>query len=86
MTVPVYVLACVGAIAVAYVSDKTKKRGVYLASFSCLSVVGFALLRWCSITSVRYFALYLVCLGAFPGGPGMSPFSVSRVTTHAGIS
>jgi sugar phosphate permease len=77
MTVPVYAAACFIAIAVAYVSDKTKRRGVYLAGFSLLSATGFALLRWHTDKHIRYMAVFFVCLGAFPGGPGFLSWGIN---------
>ncbi|OIW33654.1 MFS general substrate transporter [Coniochaeta ligniaria NRRL 30616] len=78
MTVPVYAAACLVAIAIAYVSDKTKRRGVYLASFSTLAVVGFALLRWHTDPNIRYMAVFFVCVGAFPGGPGFLSWAINN--------
>jgi len=77
MTVPVYAAACLMAIAVAYVSDKTKRRGVYLAAFSTLSLIGFALLRWHTGKNIRYMAVFFVCVGAFPGGPGFLSWGIN---------
>lgn len=77
MTVPVYAAACLVAIAVAYVSDKTKRRGVYLAGFSALAAVGFAILRWHMDRHIRYMAVFFVCVGAFPGGPGFLSWAIN---------
>lgn len=38
LTVPPYVLACLAAIAVAFASDKTNRRGIYLAIFTLPAV------------------------------------------------
>jgi sugar phosphate permease len=77
MTVPVYAAACLVAVAIAYISDKTKRRGIYLAGFSALSATGFALLRWHSNANVRYMAVFFVCVGAFPGGPGFLSWGIN---------
>lgn len=69
-SVPVYVTACLIAILIAYISDKTQQRGIYLAALALLSITGFALLRWNTDSNVRYGALYLCAVGAFPSGPG----------------
>jgi sugar phosphate permease len=82
-SVPPYVCACVVAVTIAYVSDKTKQRGIYLAVFSLIAITGFALLRWEKDPNIRYMAVFLVTIGAFPGGSGflswamnsMDPFS-----------
>ncbi|TID21558.1 High-affinity nicotinic acid transporter [Venturia nashicola] len=78
-SVPPYITACALSIAVAFVSDRTKRRGVYLAGFAMLSVIGFALLRSHSVKSlgVKYFAIFLVATGAFPGGPGFLSWAMN---------
>ncbi|KAK4245083.1 major facilitator superfamily domain-containing protein [Corynascus novoguineensis] len=78
LSVPPYVAACLVAIAVAYGSDKTQQRGIWLASFSCLALVGFAILRWVSTPEIRYMALYFVTVGAFPGGPGFLAWGINN--------
>ncbi len=76
-SVPPYVCACLVAIAIAYVSDKTHQRGIYLAIFSTIAAIGFALLRWQSDVNVRYAAVFLVTIGAFPGGPGFLSWAMN---------
>lgn len=76
-SVPPYVAACLVAIAIAYASDKTHQRGIWLASFSCLAVIGFAILRWESKANIRYMAVYFVTVGAFPGGPGFLSWAMN---------
>jgi sugar phosphate permease len=77
-SVPPYVAACLVAIAIAYASDKTQQRGIWLASFSCLAVTGFAILRWVDTPNIRYMALYFVTVGAFPGGPGFLAWAMNN--------
>ncbi|KAJ4387465.1 hypothetical protein N0V93_008057 [Gnomoniopsis smithogilvyi] len=77
-SVPPYVCACLVAVAVAYISDKTRKRGVYLAGFSLLAITGFAILRWVSSPNIRYMAVFFVTVGAFPGGPGFLAWAINN--------
>lgn len=77
LTVPPYVAACLIAIAIAYVSDKTKQRGIYLAVFSLAAITGFALLRWHDGANVRYMAIFFVTTGAFPGGPAFLSWAMN---------
>lgn len=77
-SVPPYVAACVVAIAVAYGSDKTHQRGIWLAAFSCLAIVGFAILRWVSDPNIRYMGVFFVTVGAFPGGPGFLSWAMNN--------
>lgn len=62
----------------AFISDKTKQRGLYLAGFTFLGIAGFALLRWNQDGNVRYGAVYLCALGAFPGGPGFLSWGLNN--------
>lgn len=80
-SVPPYVCACVVAVFVAYVSDKTRRRGIYLAGFSILAVIGFALLRWESNPDIRYMAVFFVTVGSFPGGPGFLAWAINSTST-----
>ncbi|KAL2185686.1 MFS general substrate transporter [Thermothelomyces heterothallicus CBS 203.75] len=85
-SVPPYVAACLVAIAVAYVSDKTRQRGAWLAAFSCIALTGFAILRWVENPKLRYMALYFVTVGAFPGGPGFLAWGINVISNSAGPS
>jgi sugar phosphate permease len=76
-SVPPYVAACLVAIAVAYGSDKTHQRGIWLAAFSCLAVIGFAILRFVETPEIRYMAIFFVTVGAFPGGPGFLSWAMN---------
>ena len=64
------------AIAVAYASDRTTQRGIWLAAFFCLAVIGFAILHGAR-ANVRYMAVYFVTVGAFPGGPGFLSWALN---------
>ena len=77
-SVPPYVCACLVAIFIAFVSDKTRQRGIYLAAFMILSISGFAILRWATDPNLRYGGMFLLTLGAFPGGPGFLSWGVNN--------
>lgn len=80
LTVPPYVAACLIAIVIAYISDKTRHRGIYLASFSLAAITGFALLRWYDGANVRYMAIFFVTTGAFPGGPAFLSWAMNSMS------
>ncbi|KAI0012748.1 MFS general substrate transporter [Xylariaceae sp. FL0662B] len=77
-TVPVYAAAGTIAIAVGLISDKTRMRGLYLALFTFLGITGFAILRWGSGNALKYAAVYLCAVGAFPGGPGFLSWALNN--------
>jgi MFS family permease len=76
-SVPPYITACAVSILVAWVSDRTRQRGVYLAAFACLAVLGFALLKTSDNLQVKYTAIFFVAMGAFPGGPGFLSWAMN---------
>lgn len=76
-SVPPYVAACLGAILIAYISDKTRRRGIYLACATFLPIAGFSILRWSTHSSIRYMAVYFITVGAFPGGPGFLSWGIN---------
>lgn len=82
-TVPVYVGASLIAILVAFVSDKTKMRGIWLAGFTFLGITGFSLLRWSRDPTIKYMAVYFCALGAFPGGPGFLSWGLNNASGPA---
>ncbi|KIW84705.1 hypothetical protein Z517_00093 [Fonsecaea pedrosoi CBS 271.37] len=77
-SVPPYVAACLVAILIAYISDKTRRRGIYLAVATFLPIAGFSILRWSTNASIRYMAVYFITTGAFPGGPGFLSWGINN--------
>ncbi|KAI0023576.1 major facilitator superfamily domain-containing protein [Xylariomycetidae sp. FL0641] len=82
-SVPVYVAASLVAIGVALVSDRTRMRGLYLGLFTLSGIAGFAMLRWGESHAVRYAAVYLCAVGAFPGGPGFLSWGLNNAAGPA---
>jgi hypothetical protein len=76
-SVPPYATACVVAIAVAWTSDRTRRRGIYLALFGSIAVMGYAILRVSTNAHVKYGAVFLVALGGFPNGPGFLSWGIN---------
>lgn len=82
-SVPPYVLASATSILVAFVSDRTRMRGIYLAAFAILPTIGFALLRSSHSSSIKYMAVYFVSVGIFPGGPGFLSWGLNNAAGPA---
>ena len=79
-SVPPYVAACLVAILIAYVSDKVRRRGIFLACATFLPIAGFSILRWSTNSSIRYMAVYFITVGAFPGGPGFLSWGINSMS------
>ncbi|CAN9192511.1 unnamed protein product [Alternaria alternata] len=82
-SVPPYVCACLIAIAVAFASDKTDRRGIYLAVFTLPAIAGFSIMRWATDPDVRYGGVFLITIGAFPGGPGFLAWAANNAAGRA---
>jgi len=82
-SVPPYIVACTVAIGIAFISDWTKMRGIYLAIFSVISIIGFALLRTTDNPNVKYGAVFLAAAGSFPGGPAYLSWGLNNAAGPA---
>ncbi|KAF8854573.1 major facilitator superfamily transporter [Acephala macrosclerotiorum] len=68
-SVPPYAVACIWSVIIFRLSDKYKRRGIFLVLGSVLAMIGYALLATSKSNSVKYGAVFLASCGAFPGGP-----------------
>ncbi|KAK3633178.1 hypothetical protein LTR56_015954 [Elasticomyces elasticus] len=82
-SVPPYCVAVIVAITVAFVSDRTNLRGIYLATFPLLCVVGFSILRASDNPNLKYMAVFFSAAGAFPGGPGFLSWGLNNASGPA---
>ncbi|EUC58232.1 MFS general substrate transporter, putative, partial [Rhizoctonia solani AG-3 Rhs1AP] len=63
------VVASVFAIAVAYGSFRSGRRGIWLLLLAPLVIAGLAILLGTANTQANYAAIFLIAMGAFPQGP-----------------
>lgn len=66
MTVPVYMLGLVWFLFIAYMSDRTKQRGVWIGGPLILLIVGLGILIGAEKTSIRFFGCFVTILGIYP--------------------
>jgi len=66
LTVPPYACAAVLTIAVGYLADRTRQRGLINISVSILGVVGFGMLLGSADAHVQYAGCFLGALGIYP--------------------
>jgi len=66
MTVPVYMVGLFWFLFIAYMSDRTKKRGVWIGGPLILLIIGLAILIGAEKTSVRFFGCFVTILGIYP--------------------
>ncbi|KAI0428811.1 major facilitator superfamily domain-containing protein [Xylaria sp. FL1042] len=70
LTVPIYVVAAVLAIVVAYFSDRVGKRGPFVIACLCVILVGFILCISTGTPGVVYAGVFIAAAGIYPAFAG----------------
>ncbi|KAL4782701.1 histidine phosphatase superfamily [Aspergillus varians] len=65
LTIPCYALGAITYLAVAWVSDRTQRRAIFICIFAAVSVVGYGILISDSSSGVHYFGALLVAMGLY---------------------
>lgn len=76
-SVPPYLVACVCTIAIGWLSDRSGKRGPFIAGVLPTAIIGFALLRWSSSAEAKYAAVFLNAIGCFAASAGMLSWGIN---------
>jgi len=66
LSVPPYAAAAVLTVAIGFIADRTKQRGICNMSVSVLGMVGFAMLLGCETPGARYAGTFLGAMGIYP--------------------
>jgi len=66
LTVPPYAAAAIATIAIGFVADRTKQRGICNMLSATLGAVGFAMLLSGSSAAVSYAGVFLAAMGIYP--------------------
>lgn len=66
MTVPPYVVACLFTIAAGWGADKMKQRGLFMAGFELMAIVGFIMLLSSGNAAVQYTGTFFAASGIYP--------------------
>ncbi|KAG9019773.1 hypothetical protein FRB90_007916 [Tulasnella sp. 427] len=76
---PPFVFGAVYALVVAHFSDKTVRRGPYLAFNASLGVIGFAMLAYCEGKAPRYIGTFFALAGSSANMPGVLAWQANNV-------
>lgn len=76
-SVPPYLVACVCTIALGWASDRSGKRGPFIAGAMPTAITGFAILRWSTDPSAKYAAVFLNAIGCFAASAGMLSWGIN---------
>jgi MFS family permease len=77
-TVPPYTVACLWAIFIAWVSDRTQMRGIFCILGSVLAIIGYSVLFTAKTDGIKYMAVFLASSGAFPLGPAFLAWALNN--------
>ncbi|KAG0633767.1 major facilitator superfamily domain-containing protein [Tuber brumale] len=68
LTVPPYIVACCSSLAIARLSDRHRKRGLYVIPCALLTLTGYSILASVDEPNIKYMAVFFASSGAFPLG------------------
>ncbi|KAJ5670806.1 uncharacterized protein N7477_006169 [Penicillium maclennaniae] len=66
LSVPPYAVAAVLTVAVGFLADRTRQRGLCNIGVSLLGIVGFCMLLGCKTAGGRYAGVFLGAMGIYP--------------------
>lgn len=78
MSVPPYVLGAIVCITTATLSDRLRKRGLFLMGLAVAIFVGFTLNHFVTNVAVCYFGIFLAVSGGFAASPLLLSWSVDN--------
>ncbi|EEU41766.1 uncharacterized protein NECHADRAFT_87817 [Fusarium vanettenii 77-13-4] len=82
-SVPPYLVACVVTIALGYLSDRTNKRGIFMAGILPCSIIGFSILRFSTNTDAKYAAVFLNAIACFGASSGFLSWGINNAGSPA---
>ncbi|EEP76377.1 predicted protein [Uncinocarpus reesii 1704] len=78
MSVPPFAWSTIVCLTIAYTSDRTKSRGIWLLTVMPFTAAGFLVLILVTKPAVRYFATFLALTGAFTCSPMLVAWTVDN--------
>ncbi|EDR07121.1 uncharacterized protein LACBIDRAFT_298947 [Laccaria bicolor S238N-H82] len=82
LTTPPYIAAAISTFFFAWISDKTKKRAIWLGVQTLMSITGLMITGYATPHGARYLGLFLINMGASGSIPGIIAYNANNVTTH----
>ncbi|RSL68780.1 hypothetical protein CEP53_002489 [Fusarium sp. AF-6] len=82
-SVPPYLVACCVTIALGYLSDRTNKRGIFMAGILPCSIIGFSILRFSTNTDAKYAAVFLNAIACFGASSGFLSWGINNAGSPA---
>merc|ERR1712169_143100 len=83
LSAPPYVVAGVYTAAMAYLSDKTRKRALFIAVSATVCLTGLFIMAYAGPLGVRYFGAFLTISGAQSNVPAVLAYQATNVLSHS---
>ncbi|KAG0132863.1 major facilitator superfamily domain-containing protein [Tuber indicum] len=78
LTVPPYTVAFCFSIYIARLSDRYRKRGLFILVCTTLTLTGYSMLVSVSSANIKYVAVFFVATGALPPGPAFLSWGLNN--------
>ncbi|KAF9507166.1 hypothetical protein BS47DRAFT_1304370 [Hydnum rufescens UP504] len=65
LTIPCYFLGALSFLTVAYLADRTQRRGPFCVVFGCIAIIGYIILLSSHAAGVQYFGCFVVAFGLY---------------------
>ncbi|KIM38659.1 hypothetical protein M413DRAFT_75785 [Hebeloma cylindrosporum] len=82
MSCPPAVVAAASVFFFAWLSDKTKKRAIWLAVQNVICIIGLIVIAYAKANAGRYIGIFLTNMGASGCVPGVLAYSSNNITSH----
>jgi hypothetical protein len=76
LVAPPYAAAALLMYLTAWIGDKWRVRGPLIIFNSCICIIGLPIMGYSKILAVRYFGVFLVCMGANSNVPTVLTYQV----------
>jgi len=82
LVAPPYAAAGLMMYFTGWLGDKYHLRGPIIFFNSCLAIIGLPLIGWVENVGVRYFGVFLVCMGANANIPATMAYQANNIRGH----
>lgn len=83
LTAPPYVAAAISAFFFAWLSDKTKKRALWIAVQTLITIVGLMVTGYAKPNGARYFGIFLINMGATGCVPATLAYNANNIVSYS---
>ncbi len=83
LSAPPYIVAAIFTFIMAYFSDRTRQRGLFVSLNALVCIVGCLIIGYTANRNVRYFGSFLAIMGAQSNVPAVIAFGSNNTVSHS---